>query len=309
MNYILSPDCKLVKGRSRSAIYDLRRTTIYLVPNTFVMHIVQNTINVEDLSEDEYCIMDYLLVHQYFLPSSGLTVSQLSTIELYPNYISNCVIQYNEDFPFKDMAIQLRKLGCEAITFVVNYVRNLREFFSNISYFYGSAGNISIHTSYNKSLLCKMKEEKNFADAISNIIIYDSPSSKTINCGKCTIAFSLMKLDNLMCDRSTFKLVIGRRFYNESLIFNNCLYKKLTIKKTGEITNCPMSLVSYGNVFSNPSYIDIVSSKKFQKCWYVNKDKIKECQDCELKYACLDCRYMVDGSFTLERPWWCDYPL
>ena len=46
-----------------------------------------------------------------------------------------------------------------------------------------------------------------------------------------------------------------------------------------------------------------------QKFWYLTKDKIHKCKDCELRYACFDCREIpmrVENNLYATNPY-CKY--
>ena len=40
---------------------------------------------------------------------------------------------------------------------------------------------------------------------------------------------------------------------------------------------------------------------------HFNKDKIKECNCCEYRYACFDCRPNSISGDLEEKPWYCTY--
>ena len=50
----------------------------------------------------------------------------------------------------------------------------------------------------------------------------------------------------------------------------------------------------------------LVRYDNFRNCWYLKKDSIKICQDCEFRYNCLDCRAcsLLD---KLDKPQKCNY--
>ena len=51
-----------------------------------------------------------------------------------------------------------------------------------------------------------------------------------------------------------------------------------------------------------------VADSEFKKVWLINKDQIDICKDCELRYACSDCRaYTVDPEKLNSKPVKCGY--
>jgi radical SAM protein with 4Fe4S-binding SPASM domain len=57
--------------------------------------------------------------------------------------------------------------------------------------------------------------------------------------------------------------------------------------------------------------LDMIISGSFDEYWTLTKDKIEVCKDCELRYACPDCResntYTGKGNFNSGKPLYCNY--
>ncbi len=52
----------------------------------------------------------------------------------------------------------------------------------------------------------------------------------------------------------------------------------------------------------------IKDGEDFQKVWTIRKDDIEICRECELRYACQDCRaYLSDPSHIYSKPQKCTY--
>jgi len=84
----------------------------------------------------------------------------------------------------------------------------------------------------------------------------------------------------------------GISFFLESLHFNSCLNRKVSVDARGEIRNCPSMAASFGN--ANATRIrSAVMDEKFRELWEVNKDQVEVCRDCEFRYICPDCRAWV----------------
>lgn len=46
----------------------------------------------------------------------------------------------------------------------------------------------------------------------------------------------------------------------------------------------------------------------FKKYWYIHKDQIEVCKDCEFRYICTDCRaYLEDPDNLYSKPLKCGY--
>ena len=38
---------------------------------------------------------------------------------------------------------------------------------------------------------------------------------------------------------------------------------------------------------------EVANNKEFQKIWFIKKDDIDKCKECELRYMCQDCRAYI----------------
>ena len=95
-------------------------------------------------------------------------------------------------------------------------------------------------------------------------------------------------------------------FFAEALHFNTCLNRKISIDEFGYIKNCPSMAVDYGK-FEKNKLIEVARSIEFQQWWLLKKDDIAVCSDCELRYACSDCRaYTISGK-RCTKPLKCSY--
>lgn len=92
--------------------------------------------------------------------------------------------------------------------------------------------------------------------------------------------------------------------YMEGILRNKCLNKKISIAANGDIKNCPSMKRKYGNI-KDTSLIDVCAMKTFRSYWYITKDQIHVCKDCEYRYVCNDCRAFVKNKF--EKPIKCMY--
>jgi hypothetical protein len=81
----------------------------------------------------------------------------------------------------------------------------------------------------------------------------------------------------------------------------------LSINKNGDILN----YLGYKNTFgkvNTHNIEDIVFSSKFQKLWFVHKEQIDVCKDCEFRHICIDSREPLqrsDGTWYFQQE--CNY--
>ena len=97
------------------------------------------------------------------------------------------------------------------------------------------------------------------------------------------------------------------QLFTESVNFNNCLNRKISIDGNGHIKNCPSMQVNYGHI-NDTALIHVIEDDNFRKLWDINKDQINICQDCEFRYICTDCRaYLKDNTNLFSKPLKCNY--
>lgn len=94
--------------------------------------------------------------------------------------------------------------------------------------------------------------------------------------------------------------------YMESKLYNSCLNKMISIDENGLIKNCPAFQTSYGHI-DHILLKDVAMKKEFQHLWYINKDVIESCKECELRYFCVDCRAFRKEQSIYSKPLKCSY--
>lgn len=106
---------------------------------------------------------------------------------------------------------------------------------------------------------------------------------------------------------SKSQFTLNQLFFAESQSCNTCLHKKVSIDMNGKIKNCPSSNKLFGDI-KRDKLMHAINSNSFKDLWYVKKDEIQVCRDCEYRYMCLDCRVFVDDpDNNYSRPSKCGY--
>ncbi|MBZ0315945.1 MAG: radical SAM protein [Anaerolineae bacterium] len=84
---------------------------------------------------------------------------------------------------------------------------------------------------------------------------------------------------------------LDANIYQRSINGNNCLSGKIAISADGDVLPCIFARDTVlGNILDTHSLADIISKNNVQLIWQLSKDYVLVCQDCEYRYACLDCR-------------------
>ena len=64
---------------------------------------------------------------------------------------------------------------------------------------------------------------------------------------------------------------------------------------------------NYGNI-KDTTLEEAINKPGFKDLWFINKDKIDVCKDCEFRYMCTDCRaFIKDPENIYSQPAKCTY--
>lgn len=95
--------------------------------------------------------------------------------------------------------------------------------------------------------------------------------------------------------RHPFRKVSPQSFCNQ-IEAHSCFRKKLAITCYGEVLPCPMAREEIMGHIPAEDLISLLLHKNAcNEFWFLTKDKVKVCQDCEYRYACFDCRPIEKG--------------
>lgn len=89
--------------------------------------------------------------------------------------------------------------------------------------------------------------------------------------------------------RSKPEFSITKEKFEKAFIINTCWYGKFAITETGDVIPCVFERnITYGNILDGIS--KILSSAELKKYWFLDINQIDQCNCCEYRYACKDCR-------------------
>ena len=153
---------------------------------------------------------------------------------------------------------------------------------------YAPISKIFIFNSPNNYIYEYLSQHKNQHPMLMGQLIYIKHSLDSNNCG-------IINFENLSFGVET-QFQINKKF-------NGCLYKKLTIDVNGEIRNCPYikSKIKFKTIK------EALLNSDFQRLWFIKKDDIKVCKDCEFRYNCNDCRAFISKDNIYSKPLKCNY--
>ena len=331
--YIMFSHCFPVKGAVRSLICNIQSGTYYFIPNDMFevvsQHRIFNITNLvslwgEDNRQSLSSYIDLLVLNEsVFRVSDPKVLDYFPALDFQydsPSVIDNAIIDFNFDYDFFISAIsQLSFLGCRAVlvrilgSIQVEVLDRLLQVFDS-----SSVQHIEILISEPtpmsdnviEGLFCKYLR-------LSVISLFgcskDVVDEVRIPGGNSEVLGLIKRQAKLYdplshCDKiDVNSFILNLPHFSESLSFNTCLNKKVSIDVKGNVRNCPFMVSVYGNMFKEP-LISIVNIPSFKLMWNITKDKIDVCKDCEFRYMCSDCRAHSENSSDLySKPKICSY--
>jgi SPASM domain peptide maturase of grasp-with-spasm system len=316
----LHSNCILVKGASRATISDLHKGCYIFVSHAqyeVLIGLEKTKINLF-LDRDKE-----IRKKELFLFLDNLVFNDLGIYcenpDRFPNIDSNfhspyliedCIIELsNENIENEQLLRSLANLGCQTLelrSFTKFSLIKLSRFLDKLTS--TRIRSVELILEFNEKIaLGEYRDFINKHSIISSFILHGCNVNKLINLTNDPIlTFEKQFIKSSSCcgviSPDNFRLNLP--FYLESLKFNNCLNRKLSIDIKGFIRNCPSLEKTYGNI-NNTSLEEAINNPSFKSLWSVNKDKIKVCKDCEFRYICSDCRAYLSDSF--DKPKKCNY--
>lgn len=325
--FALFADCILVNGAQRSMLLDLGRREYSLIPNALYEILNRDTgLTIQAVvekygDENKSIIIEYFqfLIDKefiFFVEESQLQYfPKTSNFYAHPAEVSNAIIDFNEALieHYESVFSQLQALGC--------YNVQLR-FFDEIS-------RELLHKILDKTLykdfvgielivpfFGEITNEEDLAFLkypINQIIVYNAPNEIVDRIDESEIITNIVYYRQTIMNEKNCGLINPSYFtinittFNESLAFNSCLNKKISIDYNGFIKNCPSMVTSYGNIVSD-SLDFALNQVGFKRLWNITKDQVLKCKDCEFRRVCTDCRAYIDNPQDLfSAPLKCGY--
>lgn len=331
--FIMSSNCEVTIGASRSLITDFQRSKLFSISNTYGKllqwmdrKLIKDVLSmIEDQDAENFCdFLTFMLSEELgFITESVDLFPQMSKIWKSPSKITNAIFDFdNLYYDYKKAILELDFLDC----------KNLQlRFYKRVE----NAILIDILDQINKcnmtfvEIYCPFAENTSlefYKDLVykysflSYFFIFNSPEDKEeqfiisdqkyhpINFG--TVYFINQNIKSEkgcgIIDENNMNFN-SWELYSENMNYNGCLNKKISINKEGEIKNCPSFKKSYGNI-NTTSLIDVIEQPDFYRLFNITKDQIHICKDCEYRSNCTDCRaYLNDPSDIYSKPLKCGY--
>jgi SPASM domain peptide maturase of grasp-with-spasm system len=322
----LYANCIPVNGANRSVICDLQLNNFEFIPNE-LFNILKSYENKSiDYVKSEYEESEREIIDEYYsyLSEKGFifftdipeSFPRLSMFWDEPSIVTNAIIDYNSkiDINWSKLIEEFEKLSCKFLQIRCFNYENLVDLATLISLFenkriYSIELFIRFNTDINKETL-----QKHFSSfsRISNIYVHSADSTELVHkslTDRGNIYYTTQEIGSVThCGiilSDYFSININT--YTEAQVHNTCLNRKISIDTEGYIRNCPSMKEHYGNI-KDTTLQQAIEHPDFKKYWFVNKDQIAVCKDCEFRYICTDCRaYIENPEDMYSKPLKCGY--
>ncbi len=324
-NFKVFASCLLTKGASRSTIADLQNGTIKTIPNDLYDILTTcQSMTIEEIvttygEENRSVIIDYFqfLIKEeivFLLNSDEIDLfPDIETTFNYPGIISNAILDFcnTSCYSLSDVIKQLDDLGCQHLQ--IRYFDKIEEskLIENCALFEGlGLRSVELVLAFNNYITDDFIEGiVNSCPRVTSIIIHDCHKFEKKRIRSAFILRTNEKIaDETHCGFvNSNNFVANFRAFTESLHFNSCLNKKISVDKNGMIRNCPAMKSEYGNI-SNTKLVDAMQKGGYSEIWHIKKEDIEICRDCEFRHVCTDCRAFVkDINNKYSKPLKCRY--
>jgi SPASM domain peptide maturase of grasp-with-spasm system len=320
-------DCIITKGFKRAIISDLTRRKYNFIPLNLAELLIEcigytkKRIIKEYGPENENTILEYFdfLENNEFVFWCELEeIKHFPKINLEyrsPSIISNMIIDYNENSPtsISNILTQIESLNCQYIQIRCFSYKSLKFWTEELKSVNDSRiKGIELITKWDSEI--NIEQLENFYEnnpRVHSIILYSSPKVEIIqkegSIGN--VVYILEEIsNNANCGQIHWNYFnTNIKLFTEAQQHNTCLNRKISIDVNGAIKNCPSMAKSYGNI-KDTTLAEAIEKPGFKDLWFINKDQIDVCKDCEFRYICTDCRaYLENPEDIYSKPLKCGY--
>jgi SPASM domain peptide maturase of grasp-with-spasm system len=307
--------CIPVKGVERSVIYDLQRNNFEYISNSLFDILINNqnkTIEdllflIQDDNEIEILKSYFSFLHENeFIFFSKLNSNFFPKYEISfdkPYNFSCLVIDFimpNSNYLEKlKIEIYNSKIHCIIFRFLdpkESEIKKIIEFFNDIP-----VRTIQIVVDYKFEISDFFFENLiEVNNRVSIILKYNSEKKTATNIKRGVIIHTKRDVINtnlIINDISDFDVNLD--LFMESNLYNNFFHKRIYVNFLGEIRRHENDTINFGNI-NNVSLNDTLKNEQFKEFWYISKEKVEICCNCEYRYMCVDARlplYKNESNF------------
>lgn len=305
--------CIPVKGYSRSIIYDVQYGKYKFIPNLLFDILKINkgkTIdNLKYFTKNKYdegidLFYNLLIKEGYgFHTNEPELFPEIDLTWRNPSMITNAIIEVTFENSHEDInkkIILTDILGCISVQIFCTDTNITTKWLLEILSCYSKSRIKSIELVLLHKNNITTKELIEISEKhrrITSIVVFNSNKNEKIDLKNekgIVILFSNKEF-NLGKKSFTYSqnFNININLFSESQKHNTYFNRKLFINSKGEIKNAPECNEKFGNINninSKTELIKIIATQKFQKYWFIQKEFIDVCKDCEFRHMCVDSR-------------------
>ena len=319
--------CFPVAGTERALVCDVQRKTYQFIPSALfeilTVHDGKTLNEVKKAYENEYDeiieeYFEHLENEEYiFFTDTPQYFPKMDLRWEEPFKITNAIIDIDEHSPelsWESIIDEFEKLGCKHIQ-IRSFSDKPLSFFEDILLKCENKRVVSVElivkyqSDFDKRLLFDFcnKYPRVFA-----IYAHLAPSTETLHISEKGMGHLFFTQDKITSSNhcgiiSPDYFTINIKTFTEAQKHNTCLNRKISIDTEGYIRNCPSMKEHYGNI-KDTRLQEALEHPDFKKYWFINKDQIAVCKDCEFRYICTDCRaYIENPEDMYSKPLKCGY--
>lgn len=334
MYFRLFSNCIIVKGANRSVICDLQKGRVIFIPNDLYRILnSEKVLSISKLNEkyDDQNIpqlveyLTFLEKQEVLQKAENIAVfehfSQYDLSWEWPSIITNLLIDINISSKINLLTKQIEEcsenLFCQNLQLRIfslplsegNYSLMLKKILANTQK--SMYRNIEILLPYtSEEALDELMSLMNDNLRILSVTAHSVPKNILENSKE----RKLIILTQEVISKATSCGIVSIKYFSsdyrhftEAQKHNTCLNRKISIDVNGEIKNCPSMAKSYGNI-KDTTLAEAIEKPGFKDMWFINKDQIAVCKDCEFRYICTDCRaYIENPEDIYSKPLKCGY--
>jgi len=280
-----------VKGYSRSILYDLYMEDYVFISNE-TYNLLQERNFIFTASELIYFPeLQRLLENNFLHLISNDELSLFPELSLYwdhPHEINNIVIEFN----LENLEYIIRLSTCKSYCIIFeDYV----QFTTNIKRLHDLIVSQKLLTIEVVIRDFKNKEIANFDFKFFNensklafhrVFIFNSAEHSIFRIHETLFVF--LNYSQIDEDKDIYQHIVNIKLFTEAQNHNTFYNRKLFIDKDGKIKHTLHSDEVLVNLADVKSFRDLLNLKDLSKYWYISKDQVDVCMDCEFRYMCID---------------------
>lgn len=288
-----------VKGKEKSAIYNLQRSGVKYIPNS-LHEILQKMENQsiqeirEEIADEEKEIfdsyVDFLLISDFgFVTNNPEEYPKMPMQWKSPNKINVTVIEYDcttAKYNLEDVFQQLDNLLCPHLEMRLK-IRNFSDLEEISKLTEGLVfRSIGLFIEYEASLKNKIDTLFHNNEKLEYIIIYNSPEIYYSEQFPERINYIQEDIyEHLTHQRfPQNNYIVSVKYFTEAQQFHTYYNKRICIDWNGNIKNCLLHTKKFGNI-NEVELQDVISNPEFTELWFIHPDKVIDYKDDEMRYC------------------------